>query len=99
VRKKLEYTEAVHNLFIYFKETYVSVRREVLYNILIESGIPMKLVRLKKMCLNETCRTDHVGKHFSDAFSIKNGLKRGDSLSPLVFNFALDYVIRRVQVY
>ena len=46
--KKLEYSEAVHQLFIDFKETYDSVRREILYDILIEFGIPMKLVRLKK---------------------------------------------------
>jgi hypothetical protein len=31
-------------------------------------------------------------------FPIKNGLKRGDALSALLFNFALEYVIRRVQV-
>jgi hypothetical protein len=36
-----------------FKEAYNSVRGEVLYNILIEFGVPMKLVRLIKMCLNE----------------------------------------------
>jgi hypothetical protein len=29
---------------------------------------------------------------------LKNGLKQGDALSPLLFNFALEYVIRRVQV-
>jgi hypothetical protein len=39
---------------LYFKKAYDSVRREVLYNILIELGITMKLVRLIKMCLNET---------------------------------------------
>jgi hypothetical protein len=44
------------------------VRREVLYNILIEFGVPTKLVRLIKMCLN-----------------------------PLLFNFALEYAIRKVQ--
>jgi hypothetical protein len=33
----------------------------------------------------------------SDTFPIKNGLKQGDALSPLLFNFALEYAIRRVQ--
>jgi len=53
--KKCEYNEAVHQLFIDFKKAYDSVRREVLFNILIEFGIPMKLVRLIKMCPTETC--------------------------------------------
>jgi len=34
----------------------------------------------------------------SDRFPIRNGLKQGDALSPELFNFALEYVIRRVQV-
>ena len=55
LEKKWEYNEAVHQLFIAFKKAYDSVRTEVLYNILIEFGIPTKLVRLIKMCLTETC--------------------------------------------
>ena len=51
LRKKGEYNKEVHQLFIYFKKTYGSVRREVLYKILIEFGIPRKLVRLVKMGL------------------------------------------------
>jgi len=88
----------VHQLFIDFKKAYDSVRREVLYKILIEFGIPMKLLRLIKMCLNETCSRVRVGKNVSDRFPIRNGLKQGDALSPLLFNFALEYAIRRVQV-
>ena len=54
LEKKCEYNEAVHRLFIDFKKTHDSVRREVLYNILIEFGIPIKLEWLIKICLNET---------------------------------------------
>jgi hypothetical protein len=39
----------------------------------------------------------HIGKLLSDKFSIQNGLKQGDALSPLLFNFALEYAIRKVQ--
>jgi hypothetical protein len=73
------------------------VRREVLYDILIEFGIPMKLVRIIKMCLNETYSKVRIGKHLSDSFPIQNDLKQGDALSPPLFNFALEYAIRKVQ--
>jgi hypothetical protein len=84
----------VHQLFIDFKKAYDSVSREVLYTILIECGISMKLVRLIKMCPSETLSIFRVGKNLSDTFSIKNGLIEGDALSPLLLNFALEYAIR-----
>jgi hypothetical protein len=68
-----------------------------LYNILIEFGIPLKLIRLIRMCLNETYSRVRVGKHLSDRFPINNDLKEGDALSPLLFNFPLEYAIRKVQ--
>jgi len=50
------------------------------------------------MCLSEMYRSGWVGKSLSALFPIRNGLKQGDALSPLLFNFALQYAIGRVQV-
>ena len=69
-----------------------------MYNILIEFGILKKLVRLVKMCSTETYSRVRVGKNLSDRFPIRNGLKQVDVLPPLLFNFALEYAIRRVQI-
>jgi hypothetical protein len=95
--KNWEYNGTVPQLFIDFKKAYDSIRREVLYKILIEFGIPRKLVGLINMCLNETYSRFRIGKYLSDKFTVQSGLKQGDALSPLLFNFASEYAIRRVQ--
>jgi len=92
----MKYIEAVHQLIIDFKKAYDPVRREVLYNILIEFSIPIKLVRLIKMCLNETYNRVQVGEHLSVMLPSKNGLIQGAAWLPMLFNFASEYAIRRV---
>jgi hypothetical protein len=69
-----------------------------LYNILNESGNPIKLVNFIKMCLNETYSRVRVGKNLSNMFPNRNGLKQGDALSPFLFNFVLEYVTTSIQV-
>jgi hypothetical protein len=66
--KEREYNGTVHQIFIDFKKAYDSVRREVLCNILIAFGVPIKLVRLIKMCLNEVYSKVRIGKHLSGSF-------------------------------
>ena len=90
----------MHQLSVDLKKAYYSVRREVLYNtcILIELGIPMKLVRIIKTCLTETCSSVLIGKNLSDMVPVRDGSKQRDTLSPLLFNFALECAIRGVQV-
>jgi hypothetical protein len=96
-REKWEFNGMVHQLFIDIKRAYDSIKREVLYNILLEFSITKKLVRLIKMCLNETCSKVRIGKFLSDKFPIQNGLKQTDALLPLLFSFALKYAIRKFQ--
>jgi hypothetical protein len=54
----------------------------------------MKLVRLIKICLNENYSKDHIGTHLCDP---SDGLKQGDALRPLLFNFAVECAIRKIQ--
>jgi hypothetical protein len=49
------------------------------------------------MCLNEAYSKVRTGKYLSDSFLFQIGLQQGDSLSPQLFNFALEYAIRKVQ--
>jgi hypothetical protein len=49
------------------------------------------------MYSNETYSNIRIGKYLSDTFLIQNYLELGDALSPLLFNFALEYAIGKVQ--
>jgi len=88
LRKKLCHNREVHQLFIDFKEAYESVTRHGLYNILGDTGIPMKPGRLIKMSLNETCCKTQTGKHMSDSVPIQKDLKQDNALSPMLSDFA-----------
>jgi hypothetical protein len=68
-----------------------------LYNILIEFWVPMKLVRLIKMCLNETYTIVRIGKYFFDNSFYSEWSKTRRCFNYTVLNFALEYAIRKVQ--
>jgi len=50
------------------------------------------------MSLTKTYSRVRVGKNVSGKFPLRKGLKQGDVLTPMLFKFALEYAIRRVQV-
>jgi hypothetical protein len=49
------------------------------------------------MCLNEIHGKVYIDKDLSGMFPTQNDLKQGDALPSLLFNFALEYAIRKVQ--
>ena len=55
-----------------------------------------KVVRLIKTCLDGTQCKVRIGNYLSSSFFIENCLKQGDALSPLLFNFSVEYAIRKV---
>jgi hypothetical protein len=50
------------------------------------------------MFLTERYSRVRESNNLSYRFPIRKGLKQGDALSPLFFNFALEYAVRRVQI-
>jgi hypothetical protein len=63
-----------------------------------EFGIPEKLVRLVELTLENTIYCVKIWMEIGSFFQVKQGLKQGDGLTPLLFNLVLEYVIRKLQV-
>jgi len=88
----------VYLLFVDFKQVYDSVNRDRLWKAMIQLGIPAKLVRLVKACVQHSkCKVKFNGE-LSEDFSVETGLRQGDALSPTLFNIALESVVREVLV-
>ena len=90
----LEFQIETHHLFIDFKTAYVKVNRNQLYKAMLEFGIPPKLVRLIQATMEGTTAKVKVQNELSENFHILNGLRQGDALACILFNIALEKIIR-----
>lgn len=59
--------------------------------------VPTNLITLITICLNKTYSNAHTDKYLSEMFPIQNDPKQGYALSPLLFNFTIEYAIMMVQ--
>lgn len=93
-----EYRLNTYALFLDFKQAYDTIIREEMYEAMYELEIPAKLIRLTKMTLDETQNRVRVNGELSREFIADVGLRQGDPLSPVLFNLALERVIRRANL-
>ena len=93
-----EYNKKIHYLFIDFQEAYDSIHRESLWKIMREFQIPLKLINMCKLCIQDTYSKVRIKGKTSAAFKNKTGLKQGDALSPLLFNIALQKIINKLKL-
>jgi sorting nexin-29 len=63
-----------------------------------ELQIPKKLITLVLTTLKNSKCQIKIQNNFSDPIEIKNGLRQGDSLACLLFNIALEKVIRDANI-
>jgi sorting nexin-29 len=97
-QKTLEFDKEIHTLFVDFKKAYDSIHRESLINILKAFDFPQKLVNLVSINIMETVVKIKVGNIKSNRFTVKSGLRQGDSISPILFNLVLEKVIREMKI-
>ena len=60
-----------------FEKAHDSIKREFLYDILIKFGVPKKLVRLIKTCIDNTRSKVRIRNYLSSSFPNENGLNEG----------------------
>jgi len=94
MEKYYEYNKELHMISVDFKQAYDSINRDQLWIALANLGIPNKLIRMIKICNSNTlCKVRWQGE-LSLHFEVKSGLKQGNTLSPILFNLALEKVVR-----
>lgn len=80
--------------FLLILNGQVAIIRTQLYKTRKFLGTPKKFVRMIQVHLEQTQCKVSVAGNTSDAFEVKRGLRQGDALSTVLFNLALEKVIR-----
>ncbi|GFY23699.1 craniofacial development protein 2 [Trichonephila clavipes] len=94
LEKTREFGIDMHHLFSNFKTVYDSINRKALIAAMKEFKIPDKLLMLISLTLSETKIIVKVQNDLSDPLEIKNGIRQGGALVCLLFNIALEKVVR-----
>ncbi|KAJ4433364.1 hypothetical protein ANN_15623 [Periplaneta americana] len=98
LEKCYEYNTDLHLLFADFKEAYDSIDRNSLIEILIDYYVPRKLIRLTQMTLKHNKGRVVIQNEIAEEFKIEKGVKQGDPLSTILFNIALERVVRNLDI-
>jgi hypothetical protein len=98
IQKSYEMNEETDHLFIDFKQAYDTIDREGLWDIMAEFSFPHKLIRLLKATLTGVRSCVKIGGRLSSYFDSETGLRQGDGISTMLFNIALEGVVRRSRV-
>jgi sorting nexin-29 len=98
LEKTSEYGISMFHLFMNFKAAYDTIRRDKLFEALIEFKILPKLIRLVKLTLKHVrCRV-RIHNNLSEQVDTSIGLRQEDALSCILFNFALEKVVRNSEI-
>jgi len=84
----------LHLVFVDFKQAYDSISRNKLWKIMENFGISQKYIALVKMCNSNINLKIRFWQETSTQFKVQAGLRKGVALSPMLFNMALENVVK-----
>jgi sorting nexin-29 len=93
-----EYEIEIHNLFIDFRSAYDAIDRENLYRAIEEMHIPRKFTALVRATIRKIQCQTKIQNMLSSPIITRNEVRQGDSLACLLFNIALEKVVREAGV-
>lgn len=91
IAKYWEYNKECYGLVIDFCKAYDSLARDQIWCKMEEFGVPRKLIRLASL------NAVKVGNEYSLSVDVKTGVRQSDSVSPLLFNLALEAVLNKIR--
>nr|VZI28413.1 unnamed protein product [Spirometra erinaceieuropaei] len=81
--------------FVDFAAAFDSVHRESLWRIMALDGVPAKIIAMIKAYYRSTTARVLVRNNFSQPFGIRSGVRQGCILPPILFNYAIDWILGR----
>jgi hypothetical protein len=97
LEKCSEYSVDIHMLILDFMQVFDSVSRRTLYDALLNSGTPVKLINLIQMTMSQTIGKVLVGNQASRAIQMRSGVRQGDALPAALFNLTMHSAIQKVE--
>ena len=97
LEQTVEWQAILYMTFIDFEKAFDSVKREIIWLMLEEYGIPRKIIQIIKILFDGfKCKISHEGKLY-DFIEFRNGVRQGCILSPTLLLLILDRVMKRVK--
>jgi len=94
--QSVEFCSPLQLVFIDFQRAFDTLARDAIWQALIEKGVAPQIISIIKATYEQsTCNVLHKNL-ISELIPVLNGVKRGCTLSPLLFNVTLDYVMSKV---
>jgi sorting nexin-29 len=96
VEQSVEFRSPLQLVFINFQQDFDTLAHNAIWQALEEKGVPQKIISVIKAIYDQSTSNVLHKNLLSETIPVLNGVKQGCTLSPLLFNVILDYVMSKV---